>query len=513
MNLETIIGLEIHIQLKTASKMFCRCENVDTDVPPNSAVCPICLGHPGILPVPNRQAIEYALRFALALEFQIPAFTKFDRKHYAYPDLPKGYQISQFDHPIGRDGHIFIDMNGETMRVQFERVHLEEDSAKNIRALNGEVLVDCNRAGTPLLELVTTPTLTSPAEAKLTLQELQRIARMLEISQADMEQGHLRCDANVSLRPVPEELSQAPFPPDDHGLYPKTEIKNLNSFRHVERALAYEIKHQAELWSLGTPPKHQSTRGWDERRGQTVEQRVKEDSADYRYFAEPDLPPIDLPNDYLSKLQREVPELPRAKRQRFQTQYSLSPLDAMILTERLDVANWFEAVVSELQKWFTTREGSAEMPEEEWTKANHKVIRQAASWVTTRLFGAITEKGLSFSTLHITPEDYAEFIIMLVERQMNTTTAQTVLGCMAESGQDPHHILEAGGLQQVSDPKDIVVFVDKVLTENPEIVAEIKAGKPQKAQYLIGQIMKLSKGKADPTIVRELIAGKLGIAL
>ncbi len=513
MKLETIIGLEMHIQLKTESKMFCRCANVDTNVPANSAVCPICLGYPGTLPVPNAQAVSFAVRFAQALDFMIPMITKFDRKHYAYPDLPKGYQISQYDEPIGQQGHLLLDVQGEERRVQFERVHLEEDAAKNMHTPDGDVLVDFNRAGTPLLEIVTTPCITTPQEAKLLLQEMQRIARALKVSDADMELGHLRCDANISLRPVPEDLDKAPFPPNAHGYYPKTEVKNLNSFRHVERALAYEITRQTELWEKGEPPKLDSTRGWDERRGSTTLQREKEASHDYRYFPEPDIPAIELSDAFLTATLKDVVELPRAKRQRFQAQYALTPMDAALLTENLDVADWFESVISELQKWFSTREGSAEMSEEDWTKANHKVIRQAANWVTTRLFATLAEKNQEFSQLHISPEDYAEFIVMLVERRMNTTTAQTVLATMANTGEDPHHILEAGGLQQVSDPKDLVVLVDQVLREQAEIVADIKAGKLAKAQFLIGQVMKLSKGKADPAILRELIAGKLGVSL
>ncbi len=511
MNLETVIGLEIHLQLATKSKMFCACANVDTDATPNSAVCPICLGHPGTLPQPNRDALALAVKLALALEFTIPAVTKFDRKHYAYPDLPKGYQISQFDEPLGTDGHLIVDVAGKEQRVLFERLHVEEDAAKNLRGIDGRVQVDYNRAGTPLVEIVTQPCLTSPAEAKVLLQELQRVARFLSVSRADMELGHMRCDANVSLRPVPAARPQAPFPPNELGLWPKTELKNLNSFRHVERALAYEVQRQTELWNAGTPPKQQTTRGWDERRGQTVEQRVKEGSADYRYFAEPDIPPIALPPAYVESLAGDVVELPRAKRVRFQKQYNLSSADASLLTADVRVANWFEAVVSELQEWFSARTGAEEVPEEEWTAAHAKVIRQTATWATTRYFGILAEMGRPLEVQHVTPENFAELMTMLAERHVNQTVAQQVLRQMAETGKDPHEVVEAGGLSQVTDAAEIVGLVDRVLTEHPEIVAEVKAGKIPKAQFLVGQVMRLSKGKADPAVVRQFIQNKLGI--
>ncbi len=466
-----------------------------------------------------------AVKFAVALGFTVPAITKFDRKHYAYPDLPKGYQISQFDQPVGTNGSLIIDVAGlpasastqpwqagKPQHVMFERVHLEEDAAKNIRALDGKVLVDYNRAGTPLVEVVTKPCLSAPTEAKVLLQELQRIARYLEISLADMEMGHMRCDANISLRPAPEFLRTAPFPPNGYGFWPKTEIKNLNSFRHVERALAYEVQRQTALWVAGTPPNQESTRGWDEQRGETQAQRVKEASADYRYFAEPDIPTIELSPAYLQHVASDVIELPRAKRLRFQQQFNLTAEEAALLTNEMHVANWFEHVISELQEWFSARTGASEVPEEEWTKANAKVVRQAATWVTTRLFGILAESGRSFEVQHVSAENFAELMTMLAERHVNLTTAQVVLKQMVVTGKDPHEIVEAGDLTQVTDAAAIVGIVDRVLSENAEIIADVKAGKVAKAQFLVGQVMKLSKGKADPTLVRELLANKLGIS-
>ncbi|MFA6587508.1 MAG: Asp-tRNA(Asn)/Glu-tRNA(Gln) amidotransferase subunit GatB [Patescibacteria group bacterium] len=512
MTLEPVIGLEIHIQLKTKSKMFCACANVDTEVAPNTAVCPICLGHPGVLPSPNAQAFKFAVEFAQSLNFEIPALTKFDRKHYAYPDLPKGYQISQADLPLGKNGHVLFEIDGQTQRVQFERIHLEEDSAKNVKAPDGRILVDYNRAGTPLLELVTTPSIHSPKEAKLFLEELHKIARHLKVSKADMEQGHLRCDANISLRPIPEETLTAPIQPNEHGFFPKTEIKNLNSFRNVERALNYEIKRQTELWNEGKPPEKQSTRGWDERRGMTVEHRGKETSADYRYFAEPDIPTIELADEYLLQNTSDLVELPRDKTKRFQAQYNLSAAEAKQLAHDLHVANWFEAVVSELQKWITARQGAMpDMPEEEWTKINQKIIRKAAGWVTTKLFGILAEQQIAFQDLKVSPEDFAEFLTLLNEHQLNNTTALVLLQQMVKTGWDPHRIMSEQDLKQITDPRNIIGIVDRVLTENLEIVEDVKNGKVTKVQYLIGQVMKLSKGKADPDIVRDLLGNKLKI--
>jgi aspartyl-tRNA(Asn)/glutamyl-tRNA(Gln) amidotransferase subunit B len=514
MKLEPVIGLEIHIQLATTSKMFCACANVETEAPANSAVCPVCLGHPGVLPAPNQQAFNFAIRFAQSLNFEVPKLTKFDRKHYAYPDLPKGYQISQADLPLGKNGHLLIDVAGGTHRVQFERIHLEEDSAKNVHAPDGKILVDFNRAGTPLLELVTTPSLPSPEIAKALLIELQKIARHLGISNADMEAGHLRCDANISLRPSPEFFSQAPIQPNAQGFFPKTEVKNLNSFRSVERALKYEIQRQTKLWQTKQPPVSDSTRGWDERRGETTPQREKETSADYRYFAEPDIPFVALSDKYLQTNQTDLIELPREKAKRFKTQYQLSANDAKLLTTDLHLANWFEAVISELQKWLTSRQGQiAEMAEEDWTKANQKLVKHAAGWITTKLFGILKAEQLETRDLKITAEDFAEFLTMLYEHQMNSTVAQVVLKEMVKTGMDPHRILTEKDLRQLSDPKDIVGLVDQVLAENQEIVADIQAGKRTKAQYLIGQVMKLSKGKADPDIIKELLSNKLNLLI
>ena len=310
MELETVIGLEIHIQLKTKSKMFCSCNNAGEDLAPNTTVCPVCTGQPGVLPVPNREAIEWAVKTSLALNSKINPLSKFDRKHYFYPDLPKGYQISQYDLPIAEGGWVeidTIDANDQpiTRKINLVRLHAEEDAAKNIHGDDGSTYVDYNRGGTPLVEIVTQPDLKTPAEAKTFLQELQQIARYLDISHAEMEKGHLRCDVNISLRPKGE-----------NKFYAKTEIKNLNSFRMVERALEYEIQRQTKLWAEGNPPTKLATRGWDDATQTTIEQRVKEEAADYRYFPEPDIPPFKL-EAVAEKMRALVPEMPATRRRRF----------------------------------------------------------------------------------------------------------------------------------------------------------------------------------------------------
>ncbi len=370
MNYIPIIGLEIHVQLKTKSKMFCACDNSGEDKSPNTTICPVCMGHPGVLPVPNKRAIEYAVLAALSLNCGILDFSKFDRKNYFYPDLPKGYQISQFDKPIGRQGYLEISPTpslplekGEgkggsssalisalnqrqsaSTKIRLARVHLEEDAAKLLHMAS--TYIDFNRSGTPLLEIVTEPDIRSPQEAKIFLQELRLIMRYLGITSADMEKGHLRVDANISLSPLGPISPIGPIGP----INPKTEIKNLNSFKAVERALEYEIIRQTKLFEKGKPPKYQSTRGWNETKGITEEQRIKEESHDYRYFPEPDTPPLNL-IEFREMLKNKIPELPAAKRQRFQDEYGFNASDAKILTDDLHLANYTEKVISELYEW------------------------------------------------------------------------------------------------------------------------------------------------------------------
>ncbi len=509
MTLEPVIGLEIHVQLKTKSKMFCGCDNRAEDAPPNTAVCPVCMGHPGTLPVANGQAVRFGILASLALGCRITPQSKFDRKNYFYPDLPKGYQISQFDKPVGLAGSMTLEnpyaKHGErsAFTIGITRLHLEEDAAKLQHAGNGSAsLVDFNRAGTPLAEIVTEPDFASASEAKAFLHELRLIMRTLGVSDADMEKGHLRCDANISLRqviddPALEKESVARF-------NPKTEVKNLNSFKAVERALEYEILRQTKLWEIGTPPMVTTTRGWDEDKQITVEQRVKEDSADYRYFPEPDLPPLAL-----AELERDVrqsmPELPEAKRQRFREEYALSPADTKHIVETPGLADFTEQAFSELREWLSS---SGET--EAWEAVKPKFAKLVSGWLLSKLLGLMAEIKTDIRIAKITPGNFAEFLTLLHAGKINSTAAQEVLRIMLESGQDPSHIVAERGLEQVSDLGDLELACENVILANDRVVGDYKAGKLAAIMFLVGQVMKETRGKAKPDLVREILETKLG---
>lgn len=499
MEYKTIIGLEIHIQLKTKRKMFCSCDNAGEDKPPNTFVCPVCMGHPGVLPVINQQAIEWALMFALALDCKINKHSKFDRKSYFYPDLPKGYQISQYDEPLAQDGHLIIDKGKKKKRIKIERVHIEEDAAKLLHP-EGEnySLVDFNRAGTPLLEIVTKPDIETPQEAKVFLQELKLIAQYLDISDADMEKGHLRCDVNISLRPQNEKK-----------LYPKTEIKNLNSFRAVERALVYEVERQKDLWEEGKSPQKLSTRGWDEGRGVTIEQRAKEEAQDYRYFSEPDLPPLEFDEKYIEELKVKLPELPYDKRKRFQEQYELDKTEVNILTANRFLADYTEEVISELKAWLLSLEETEGTEQEIWKKHRKKLVKLVANWLINKLSKLLLMKNLAIENMKITPENFAEFITLVYQNKISSQVAREVLEEMLVRGKDPSNIIEERGLSQVSDESQLAQVVELVIKNNPQVVKDYQGGKINALQFLVGQIMKETKGRANPEIVRQMLEKKL----
>ncbi len=514
MHLVPVIGLEIHIQLKTKSKMFCGCDNTGENQPPNTTVCPVCMGHPGTLPVINGQAVEWAGLAALALNCKIQDYSKFDRKQYFYPDLPKGYQISQYDKPVCQDGHLEIDIptKDETKqpasaKIRIKRIHLEEDAAKLTHSDDGKnSLVDYNRSGTPLLEIVTEPDLHSPLEAKIFVQEIQQIARYLGISEADMEKGHLRCDANISLKEVLDNpAKEKGFP----KLNPKTEIKNLNSFRAVERALEYEIKRQIELWGKGKPPEIETTRGWNDVKQITEEQRTKEAENDYRYFPEPDLPPLDL-SRLRDKVIPSLPELPRAKRIRFITQYEFTPEEAKILTEDKKWANYTENVISELQSWLISLQEVEGTEKEIWEKHKHKITRLLAGWLVTKLGGLMADNKIDIRRLKITPENFAEFITLIYQNKISGPTAMKILEEMLLTGGDPSQIMESKNLGQISDTDEMEKIIDGIIAENPDEVKSYKAGKTNLIQFFIGQTMKKTQGKANPKIAEEIIKKKLG---
>ncbi len=509
MRLEPLIGLEIHIQLKTKSKMFCACNNAGENLPPNTTICPLCTGQPGTLPVPNDEAILAAVKTALLLNCRINPTTKFDRKHYFYPDLPKGYQISQYDLPVAEGGFLEIetvDKNHQSIlkRIELIRLHLEEDAAKMTHCPSAgsgrqASLVDFNRAGTPLIEIVTKPDIASPAEAKNFLQELQILARYLDISHAEMEKGHLRCDVNISLRPV-----------GDKKLYPKTEIKNLNSFRAVERVLEFEIKRQTKLWEEDNPPKILATRGWDDDKQVTEEQRTKEEAQDYRYFPEPDIPAFALQKT-VKKIKDLLPELPITRRYRFANEFGLSLADAKILTANPHWAQFTEEVFSECWEWLVGLPELAQSgTEDEIIKKNAaKVGRLVGGWLTSKLTGLMTENKIDIRILKITPENFAEFISLIYTNKINSANAMLLLREMLLAGEDPSQIMEEKRLGQVDDPDLIERAAEEVIRMNPEQVAQYKAGKIPVIQFLVGKMMKETEGKIDPQAAKKILEKKL----
>jgi aspartyl-tRNA(Asn)/glutamyl-tRNA(Gln) amidotransferase subunit B len=494
-----IIGLEIHAQLKTQSKMFCACRNVDDGVPPNTAICPVCTGQPGALPALNEQALELGILAGLALNCRIPDHSAFDRKNYFYPDLPKGYQISQFHLPIALNGWTEIDVPGgqaprDRIRVGITRAHLEEDAAKNFHSPQG-TLVDYNRSGTPLLEIVTEPNLRSPEEAKYFLQELRAILRAVHASEADMEKGQMRCDANISLLEVGEDNL-----PTQSFLNPKVEIKNLNSFRAVERALAYEIKRQAAIYEANKKPEA-STRGWDENKGETFEQRSKETSADYRYFPEPDLPPQNLAS-LRQRLQSRQIELPAKTRARLEEEWGFSKSDVVFLVVNDSWADFAERVMGELGAWLE----SVGLNEDK-----KKLAKLAGGWLTSKLAGLLADKKLTLPEIKITPEDFAEFLVLLHTGKIGSANAQKLLALMVETGTDPSVIMEEHDLGQSMDEAALSEIVKRVIEQNPDQVAAIRAGKIAAIKWFVGGVMKATEGKANPSQAEELIKKQIGV--
>lgn len=509
MKLDIIIGLEFHVQLKTKTKMFCACANEAESEKPNINICPICLGHPGTLPVVNQQAVLWAIKAALALNCKINSFTKFDRKNYFYPDLPKGYQISQYDKPLAEHGYFNInsqakdglaarlDDEKQMKQIEIVRLHMEEDSAKSIHHQDNS-LIDYNRGGAPLIEIVTGPSFSSPAEAKTFAQELQLLIRYLQISDADMEKAQLRCDANISLKPSGE-----------NKLYPKTEIKNINSFNSLEKALTYEIDRQKALWLENKPPQMQETRGWNDKKQITISQRSKETQADYRYFPEPDIPPLTFTSEKIIEIKNSLGELPQQKRLRFMEMYGFTPEEAKILTYDKNLANYAEQVVSELKDWLHSVEGLEGTEEEIWTNNKKKVVKLVANWLINNLISQMHEQNLSFNELKVTAENFAEFITLIYQNKINSTNAQKILKIMIDKGADPSHVMDEYNLEQIDDQEAIIKVIKKVINNFPDQVAEYQAGKEPVIKFLIGQVMKQSKGKANPQTAEELLKKNL----
>lgn len=489
---EVVIGLEVHVQLKTKSKMFCRCDNGDNQAP-NTAICPICTGQPGTLPLPNKQAIDWAVMAALALGCSINQESKFDRKHYFYPDLPKGYQISQYDKPFGYAGSLTLPVDGQTKTFRIHRLHLEEDAGKLLHQGN-QTLIDLNRAGTPLMEIVSEPDFRTAAEAKAYLQELRLIMRYLGVSDADMEKGHLRCDANISLRPV-----------GDEKLYPKTEIKNLNSFKAVERALQFEIERQRGLWEDKKAPKLQSTRGWDEGAQKTVEQRTKEEAADYRYFPEPDIPPIITSDEQLITLKDTSPELPEAWRLLFTSTFGLTSDQADGLVQNEELAKFFKEVVSKYQKELQEKQG-IEAADKFWKEHGNTNSQFIANFLIHRI---PQEHRANFGLPP--PDDLARLLILAKNETITIQSATEVYKKMVETRTGGVELVTQMGKEIMQDQTVIQQAVDQAIEANAKVVAEIHAGKTAGLQFLVGQVMKATKGKANPKVVQELLAKALSL--
>jgi aspartyl-tRNA(Asn)/glutamyl-tRNA(Gln) amidotransferase subunit B len=477
MEYEAVIGMEVHVELCTASKMFCGCGAGFFGVEQNTLVCPVCMGYPGVLPVINEQAIEYAVRVGLALNCEIASFSKFDRKNYNYPDLPKGYQISQYDLPLCHDGWLDVDVDGSRRRIGIRRAHMEEDTAKEFHRSDAS-LIDYNRSGVPLLEIVTEPDIRSGEEARQFLIELRMLLRYLGVSTADMEKGAMRCEPNVSVRPV-----------GSSRLGVKTEIKNLNSFRIVNLAIEYEIARQIEAIKAGQEVQ-QVTMGWDERENKTVVQRSKEYAEDYRYFPEPDLPPLQLSESYVQAIRARLPELPRARRDRLVETYGLRVQDASVLVVEARVADYFEASV-----------GAAR---------SHGIdARTVSNWVLGELFRLSNDTGVPLDESPLTPAALADLMGRVEQRQVNANTAKSVLAEMYRTGKPAKEIIDERGAAQIRDKEQIERLVSTVLDENSEPVSQYLAGKETVLGYLIGQVMRASRGKADPQLARKLLHERL----
>ncbi|MCL4458496.1 MAG: Asp-tRNA(Asn)/Glu-tRNA(Gln) amidotransferase subunit GatB [Chloroflexi bacterium] len=475
---EVVIGLEVHAQLLTKSKMFCGCSAQYAAAPPNTLVCPICLGMPGVLPTINRKAIEYTIMTALALNCSLPEVTRFDRKNYPYPDLMKGYQISQYALPISQQGWLMIEVNGQLKRIGINHVHLEEDTAKLLHhnEPSGETysLLDVNRSGVPLMEIVSEPDLRSAEETRLYLIKLRNILRYLGVSTGNMEEGSFRCDANISVRPWGgKELGS------------KVEIKNMNSFRAVYRALSYEAKRQMEVLANGGCIE-QETRGWVEDRGVTVSQRSKEYAHDYRYFSEPDLPPLILSREWIEEIRQRLPELPDTKWERFKREYGLSDYDAGILTSDKSVALFFESCL---------------------TLYPHP--KPISNWIGGELFRLLNASGLELEQTRITPDHLAEMLRLIDEGVLSGRTAKMVFEEMFYTGKSPALIVKEQQLAQVSDAEALRAIVERVLADYPQGVADYRSGKTQALGFLVGQVMRATEGKANPALVNQLLRAKL----
>lgn len=484
MELESIIGLEVHAQVATKTGLWCRCSTDDFDAEPNTLVCPVCAGYPGALPVLNKKALELALKAALALNCSIPEHAKFDRKNYFYPDLPMGYQISQYDEPISIGGFLEVDVMGEDgkrgneemkKRIGITRLHLENDAGKLMH--EGEwSLVDFNRSGSPLMEIVTDPDLRSPEEAKAFAEELQKVLQTIGSSEANMYKGQMRFDASVSLRPKGEKK-----------LYPRVEIKNLNSFRSLESALHFEIRRLKKLWEEGKAPDKEITVGWIDEEQRTQMLREKESAADYRYFPEPDVPPLKIDRKWIQQLKAEIPELPAVYRERLKSEYGLSEQEAEVAVTQLTLGRFFEEVAK--------KSGDA---------------KKAKTFVFSVLLAYLKEDGLDVTHAKVQAEHLVELIKVINAGKVSASVAKEVLEETYLTGKDPLVIVKERGLEQVSDAGELEKICEQVLEEHAKIVEDFKNGKDKAFAALVGKVMALTKGKGNPQMVAEILKKRIG---
>ena len=478
MEFEAVIGLEVHAQLLTKTKIFCGCKN-EFGAPPNTNVCPVCLGMPGSLPVLNKRAVEFAVKAALALNCRINRYSVFARKHYFYPDLPKAYQITQYELPFAEDGWIEIEKSdGTRKRIRIRRIHMEEDAGKTIHGegLDPNSYVDLNRAGTPLIEIVSEPDISTPEEARLYMQKLRDILVWIGVNDGNLEEGSLRCDANVSIRPK-----------GSSELGTRTEIKNVNSFRFIQKALEYEIERQIEVVKAGGEVV-QETRLFDSVKGVTKTMRTKEEAEDYRYFPDPDLPPLIIDEEWLESIKESLPELPDEVKERFIKEYRLTPYDASVLVRDRALATFFERAAK-------TYSGEA---------------KRVANLIISDLLGILNEEKLEISQAPVKPESVAELLKLVDEGTISLRVAkEEVLPEMVKSGKSPQGIVKEKGLVQISDESALVEVIKKVLAANEKAVNQYKEGDEKKkakaVKFLIGQVMKETRGKANPKLLNELI--------
>lgn len=478
MKYEAVIGLEVHTELQTKTKIFCSCRT-SFGADPNTNVCPVCLGLPGVLPVLNKKVLEYAVRAGLALNCEISRFSKFDRKNYYYPDLPKNFQTSQFDLPICEHGYLDVEVEGEKRRIRITRAHMEEDAGKLVHhgtsiTDSDYSLVDYNRTGTPLLEIVSEPDMRSAKEAVAYMEKMRAILQYVGISDCRMEEGSLRCDANVSVRPVGQK-----------ELGTKTEIKNINSFKGVERAIEYEAMRQAELLEDGGKVV-QETRTWDEKEGVTKSMRTKEEANDYRYFPEPDLVPFTVSDEYIENIRKSLPELPDARKERYMKEFGLSSEDAVFMTNDKATADYFEAAVD--------------------AGADPKAC---VNWLMGEFASQLSTDGIEIAIAPVSAENLAALLKLISKGTISGKIAKKVFATMWKEGGNPEEIVKAQGLVQISDTAELSKLVDEVVGKNPKAVEDFKAGKKKAVGALVGQIMKATKGKANPRVINELLNKKL----